>query len=72
MRLRRSCWFESDAHPPDTLHNLDKLHLGPIAKAVERAKNFLFLKFGVLMDRDLLGKPAEIRPLINLKAAGQY
>src|SRR6266851_4842132 len=72
MRLRGPSRLESDAFPSNPLHNLDKFYLGPITKAVERAKNFLFLEFGVLMDCDLLWKSAEIRPLINRKAAGQY
>jgi len=36
MRLRRPSRFESDTFPSDTLHNLDKLNLGPIAKAIKR------------------------------------
>src|ERR1700738_4243196 len=56
VRLRRPCWFESDAFPTDTLYNLDKLNLGTIAKTIESAKDFLLLEFGVLMDRDFLGK----------------
>ncbi len=70
MRLRRPGWFESNAFPTDTLHNLDKLDVSFVSKAVESAKDFLLLEFGVLMDRDFLWKPAEVRALVDLQGFG--
>src|SRR5215210_5721007 len=72
MGLRWTARFEPDTFPANALHNLDELYLGPISKAVERTQDFVFFEFSVLMNGDLGGEPADVRKLINLKAAGQY